>query len=65
MHFDEICQIRNEDLYLADRVASLTLVGWRIFSSFSRVAISRASDLLEAVADGAILADQAGPRRQC
>jgi hypothetical protein len=29
--FDGICQIRSENLLLASRIASLTLVGWRIF----------------------------------
>jgi len=42
--FDGICQIRSDDLQLANRVASLTLVGWRMFASFSRTVIARASE---------------------
>lgn len=44
IHFDEICQIRNDDLFLANRIASLTLLGWRMFASFARVAIARSSN---------------------
>lgn len=43
VQFDGICQIRSEHLILADRIASLTLVGWRIFASFSRMVIARAN----------------------
>lgn len=43
VQFDEICQIRTADLLLANRAASLTLVGWRIFASFSRTVIARAN----------------------
>jgi hypothetical protein len=42
IQFDGICQIRSDDL-LANRVASLSLVGWRIFASFSRTVIARAN----------------------
>ena len=41
--FDGICQIRSNDLMLANRIASLTLVGWRIFACFSRVVLARAN----------------------
>jgi len=41
--FDGICQIRSESLLLASRIASLTLVGWRIFASFSRTVVARAN----------------------
>lgn len=41
--FDGICQIRSTDLALSNRIASLTLVGWRIFASFSRMVIARAN----------------------
>jgi hypothetical protein len=41
--FDGLCQIRTVDLALANRIASLTLVGWRIFASFSRTVIARAN----------------------
>jgi hypothetical protein len=44
VRFDGIAQIRLDDLLLARRVCSLTLVGWRIFGSFARVLISRAGD---------------------
>ena len=39
--FDGICSIRTDDLMLAHRVASLSLVGWRIFASFTRNVITR------------------------
>jgi hypothetical protein len=42
VHFDGVCQIRSTDLALANRLASLSVVGWRIFASFSRVVIARA-----------------------
>lgn len=41
--FDGICQIRSADLLLANRRASLSVAGWRIFASFSRVALARAN----------------------
>jgi hypothetical protein len=43
VQFDGICQIRSSDLLLARRIASLSLVGWRIFASFSRAVIARAT----------------------
>jgi hypothetical protein len=43
IEFDGICQIRSCDLILANRIASLSLVGWRIFASFSRAVIARAT----------------------
>jgi hypothetical protein len=44
VQFDGVCQIRSGDLLLAGRIASLSLVGWRIFGSFSRVVIARATE---------------------
>jgi hypothetical protein len=44
VHFDGMCQIRSADLALANRIASLSVVGWRIFGCFSRVVIARAND---------------------
>ena len=44
IRFDGVAQIRIEDLLLAKRLCSLSLVGWRIFGSFARVLISRAGD---------------------
>ena len=41
VRFDGIAQIRLDDLLLARRLCSLSLVGWRIFGSFARVLISR------------------------
>jgi hypothetical protein len=41
--FDGVCQIRSSDLALANRIASLSLVGWRMFASFSRMVIARAN----------------------
>jgi hypothetical protein len=41
--FDGICQIRSSDLVLANRIASLSVAGWRIFASFSRTVIARAN----------------------
>ena len=41
--FDGICQIRSTDLFLANRAASLSLVGWRIFASFARTVMARAN----------------------
>jgi hypothetical protein len=43
INFDGICQIRSTDLALANRVASLSLVGWHIFASFSRMVVARAN----------------------
>jgi hypothetical protein len=43
IQFDGICQIRLADLLLANRIASLSLVGWRIFASLARAAIARAN----------------------
>jgi hypothetical protein len=43
VQFDGICQIRSGDLLLANRIASLSLVGWRIFASFSRMVVARAN----------------------
>ncbi len=42
VQFDGICQIRSGDLLLAKRIASLSLVGWHIFSSLSKMVIGRA-----------------------
>jgi len=44
IRFDGVAQIRMEDLLLANRLCSLSLVGWRIFGSFAWVLISRAGD---------------------
>jgi hypothetical protein len=41
--FEGICQIRSSDLFLANRVASLSVVGWRIFASFTRTVMARAN----------------------
>jgi len=43
LQLDGICQIRHSDLMLASRVASLSLIGWRIFASFARNFIARAN----------------------
>lgn len=43
MHFGGICQIRTADLLLAKRIASMSLVGWRIFASLARVVVARAN----------------------
>ena len=43
VQFDGICQIRSSELLLANRIASLSLVGWRIFSFFSRMVIGRSN----------------------
>jgi hypothetical protein len=42
--FDGVVQIRLEDLFLATRHASLSLVGWRIFGSLVRTIMVRAGD---------------------
>jgi len=41
--FEGICQIRSSDLFLGNRVASLSVVGWRIFASFTRTVMARAN----------------------
>jgi hypothetical protein len=41
--FEGICQIRTSDLFLGNRVASLSVVGWRIFASFTRTVLARAN----------------------
>jgi hypothetical protein len=41
--FEGICQIKSSDLFLANRVASLSVVGWRIFASFTRTVMARAN----------------------
>jgi hypothetical protein len=43
VEFDGICQIRSRDLLLANRIASLSLVGWRIFASFAQMVIARSN----------------------
>ena len=43
IQFDGICQIRSSELLLSHRLASLSLVGWRIFASFARTVIARAN----------------------
>ena len=43
IQFDGVCQIANNDLLLANRVASLSLIGWRIFASFVRLVLARAN----------------------
>lgn len=43
VHFDGVCQIRQESLLVANRVASLSLLGWRIFGCFARNFIARAN----------------------
>jgi hypothetical protein len=41
--FEGICQIRPSDLFLANRAASLSVVGWCIFVSFARTVMTRAN----------------------
>jgi hypothetical protein len=41
--YEEIYQIRSSDLFLGNRVASLSVVGWRIFASFTRSVMARAN----------------------
>lgn len=56
IQFDGICQIRSADLLLAHRLASLSLVGWRIFASFARTVIARANpreSMIRAAVEGA------------
>jgi len=43
IQFEGPCQIQTADLLLANRLASLSLVGWRIFASFARIVVARAS----------------------
>ncbi len=43
IQFDGICQIGSPELLLAHRLASFSLVGWRIFASFARAVIARAN----------------------
>ncbi len=43
IQFDGVCQIASDHLMLATRIASLSLVGWRIFASMVRVVFSRAN----------------------
>ncbi|BAC91596.1 hypothetical protein [Gloeobacter violaceus] len=42
--FDGIAQVLLEDLLLAARLASLSLVGWRVFGSLLRNIMARAGD---------------------
>ncbi|MBD2771967.1 hypothetical protein ICL16_07640 [Iningainema sp. BLCCT55] len=42
--FDGIVQVRLEDLLMATRFASLSLVGWRIFGSLVRTIMARAGE---------------------
>jgi hypothetical protein len=42
--FDGIIQIRLDNLLMADRLASLSLVGWRIFGSLVRTMMVRAGN---------------------
>lgn len=42
--FDGIVQVRLDDLLMATRLASLSLVGWRIFGSLVRTIMTRAGD---------------------
>lgn len=44
VQFDGICQMRSSDLQLARRIASLSLVGWRMFACFSRMVVARANE---------------------
>ncbi|HXA66931.1 MAG TPA: hypothetical protein VNV82_17365 [Bryobacteraceae bacterium] len=43
IQFDGMCQIKTPDLLLANRLASLSLVGWRIYASFARTVLTRAN----------------------
>jgi hypothetical protein len=43
IQFEGICQIQTDNLLLANRIASLSLVGWRIFASFARIVVARAN----------------------
>lgn len=44
VQFDGLAQIRLEDLLLARRLCSLSLVGWRIFGAFTRAIFARAGE---------------------
>ncbi len=67
IQFDGICQLRSSDLALAGRLASLSVVGWRIFASFSRVVFARANqrecEMREAIDANVELSDQNGENR--
>jgi len=41
--FEGICQIRSSDLFLAHRVAYLSVVGWRILATITRTVMARAN----------------------
>ncbi len=43
IQFDGVCQIESADLMLATRIASLSLVGWRIFGAITRSVYARAN----------------------
>jgi hypothetical protein len=43
IQFEGPCQIQTGNLLLANRLASLSLVGWRIFASFARIVVARAN----------------------
>lgn len=43
LDFQGICQIEASQLQLTERVASLSLLGWRIFASFARAVVARAN----------------------
>lgn len=42
--FDGFAQIRMEDVLLAERIASLSLTGWRVFASHLRGILTRTSE---------------------
>lgn len=44
VQFDGVCQIGSGDLLLARRIASLSLVGWRMFACFTKVVLARAGE---------------------
>ena len=50
IRFDGVAQIRMEDLLLATRLCSLSLIGSRIFGSFARVLIPIVEGLLTGLA---------------
>lgn len=41
--FEGICQTRSSDLFLAHRVASLSVVGWRTSASFTRTVMAHSN----------------------
>lgn len=43
IEFQGICQIEGTNLQLAERVASLSLLGWRIFASLARAVVARSN----------------------